>query len=59
MIDCFTKKNKIDGVSLKDSFIEKFGGGSVINMNKALKNLRKYKRVNFQEQGRKIFYWKK
>lgn len=54
-----TKRKKIDGVYLKNLFIEKFGGGSVINMNKALKNLRKYKRINFEKNGVKIFYWAK
>ena len=46
----------IDGVSLKNQFKEKFGGGSDINMNKALKKLREKNLVTFRKDGRKIFY---
>lgn len=53
------KFKKIDGVLLKNKFIEKFGGGSTINMNKALAKLRKYKKINFEKSGVKIFYWAK
>lgn len=59
MIDELSKKDRIDGVTLKNKFIENSGGGSVNNMNLALKKLRKYKKVNFHIKGKKIFYWKK
>ena len=59
MIDNISKKNKIDGVTLKNLFVEKYGGGSFINMNKALKSLRKYNLVNFEKVGVRIYYWKK
>ena len=59
MIDNISKKNKIDGVTLKNLFVEKHGGGSFINMNKALKSLRKYNLVNFEKVGVRIYYWKK
>ena len=48
----------IDGVSLKNIFSEKYGGGSTINMNKALRKLREHKKVKFKKEGRKIFYKK-
>ncbi len=54
-----SKRKKIDGVALKNIFIEKFGGGSIINMNKALKLLRKNKLIKFEKVGVRIFYWKK
>lgn len=53
------KRNMIEGVLLKNTFVEKFGGGSTINMNKALKKLRDYKKVNFQKEGVRVFYWAK
>jgi len=59
MISDISKKDKIDGVTLKNNYIEKYGGGSIINMNKALEKLRKNKKVNFESSGVKIFYWKK
>lgn len=59
LIDLISKKEKIDGVTLKNNWIEKYGGGSTMNMNKALRKLREHKRVNFKIKGRKIFYWKK
>ena len=58
MIDLISKKNKIDGVLLKEKYIEDYGGGSIINLNKALKKLRKYGKVNFKKKGVKIYYWK-
>lgn len=59
MIDEIPKREKIDGVALKNNFIEKYGGGSIINLNKALKKLRQYKKVNFEKKGVKIYYWQK
>lgn len=59
MIDLISKKNMVEGVYLKELFIETYGGGSVINLNKALKKLREYKKVNFLKKGVRIYYWKK
>jgi len=57
MIDVIAEAHKIDGVMLKNNFVEEYGGGSTINMNKALKKLRNDKRVNFEKRGVKIYYW--
>lgn len=57
MIDNISKKDKVDGVKLKELFVEKYGGGSFINMNRALKLLRQNKKVSFEKVGVKIFYW--
>lgn len=59
MIDEIKKEKKIDGVTLKNKFIERYGGGSTCNMNKALCKLRRYKKVNYVRAGVKIYYWKK
>ena len=47
----------LDGCEVKDLFIEKFGSGSVINMNKALKKLRHDDKVCSHQEGRRIYYW--
>jgi len=52
-------KEEIDGQSLMNLFIEKYGSGNKINMNKALKKLRKEDKVNYRKSGRKIYYSKK
>lgn len=59
MIDCIKEEDKIDGVTLKKLFVEKYGGGSIQNMNKALKKLRKYEKINYLVIGVRIFYWRK
>lgn len=58
LIDSISEKDKLDGVAVKQRFIEKYGGGSFINMNKALRLLRENEKVNFEKIGVKIFYWK-
>jgi len=52
-------KEEIDGQSLMNLFIEKYGSGNKINMNKALKKLRKEDKINYRKSGRKIYYSKK
>lgn len=48
---------EIDGQEVKKIFKEKFGSGSEINMNKALRRLREHKKVGFRKEGVRIFYW--
>ena len=52
-------KKEIDGQSLMELFIERYGSGNKINMNKALKKLRKEGKVKYRRVGRKIYYSKK
>jgi len=51
---------KVESQELKSLFLEKYGSGSTINMNKALRKLRENKRVRFKfakKDKRKIIYW--
>ena len=45
-----------DGIEVKKMFVEKWGSASTINMNKALRKLRKSKRVKWKKKGVRIFY---
>ena len=45
-----------DGKIVKDMFLDRWGSGSVINMNKALRKLREQKRVCWKKKGVRIFY---
>ena len=47
-----------DGVTVKNMYKEKFGGGSDLNMNKSLRKLRAKKLVKFKKKGVRIFYKK-
>ena len=47
-----------DGMTVKNMFIDKFGGGSILNMNKALRKLREKKLVKWKKEGVRIFYKK-
>lgn len=50
-------KREVEGRELQRIYIEKYGSGSIININRALKRLRKNNEVNFEKRGRKIVYW--
>jgi hypothetical protein len=45
-----------DGIDIKKIYEEQSGGGSVINMNKALRKLRIDKKVKWKKKGVRIFY---
>lgn len=52
-------EEETDGVTLKYIFEEKFGSGSHLNMNRALKTLREKEYVDWRQVGKKIYYKKK
>ena len=45
-----------DGMIIKKIYLEKSGGGSEVNMNKALRRLRDHKKVKYKKKGVRIFY---
>lgn len=45
-----------DGKRVKAIFLEMWGSGSDMNMNKALRRLRRYKKVKWKKKGVRIFY---
>ncbi len=45
-----------DGMAVKRIFNEKWGDGSEINMNKALRRLRSHGKVKWKKKGVRIFY---
>jgi len=48
--------DRISGKEIQRIFIKKYRGGSVQNINKALKQLRKNKNISFQKEGINVFY---
>lgn len=59
MINNLKEGEELDGSSLREKFKDKYGHGNRINMNKALKKLRRDGRVNSRKKGRKILYSKR
>lgn len=57
LLEIINKLDKFtDGMIIKAEYLETSGGGSTINMNKALRKLRIDKRVKWKKKGVRIFY---